>query len=158
MLSPSHLATHMGGVIVANDSFWPSSDPWWMIPMSRRSSCLTVSLRWRDQGSLWIWSLAAWGHLHKQASIPIPTFFISISNLWCALCDSLPPVSGGTAALGPVTMHLHHQWQKLWDVKYSGNLSSWMSCDTGLLLVTEAENICQNVINMGLVTITMRRR
>ena len=33
-----------------------------------------------------------------------------------------------------------------------------MSCDTGLLLVTEAENICQNVINMGLVTITMRRR
>ena len=32
-----------------------------------------------------------------------------------------------------------------------------MSGDTGLLLVTEAENICQNVINMGLVTITMRR-
>ena len=140
-----------------NDNNWPSSDPDDLFPcrVTARVLPLASDAEIRDP---WTFDHLRLGAIYINRTPSQASSSQSVLQCPSALCDSLPPASEGTIALGPVTWHLHHQWQKLWDVKYSGNLSSWMSGDTGLLLVTEAENICQNVINMGLVTITMGRR
>ena len=114
-----------------NDNNWPSSDPKWFIPIPCHGTCLTVSLRCRDQGSRRFDHLRL-GAIYINRTPSQASSSQSVLQCPSALCDSLPPASEGTIALGPVTWHLHHQWQKLWDVKYSGNLSSWMSHDTAL--------------------------
>ena len=109
-----------------------------------------------------IWSLATRGHLHKQNSVP--SFFVSISTsvpicpLWftptCVWGDHSPG-PGNMASPSSVTEIVRCQiFGEFVELDVAWHCTGF----TGLLLVTEAENICQNVINMGLVTITMRRR